>query len=424
MILITALLLKKKINTIFAFTIIPIIGALLIGANLTDISEYVTTGLGKTLNMMLIMFFSLPYFGIMSEAGLFDMIVEALLKRTKLGVITVCVITVLVSLVTEIDGSVTSTYLITIPMMLPLFKKLNIRPRVLVFLCSLSMCAMFNTPWNGRVLRAATLLEGIDNPQNYIFTHLFPLQCVFVVMCIITAIIIAKHEMKLGAGVPDQIEASTESFKMEQTEYSRPKLFWVNLLLTIGIVVGLSLLPFEDYVVFAIGLVIALAINYPKLDIQNTLLKKYAQDLYPTACAVFLSGVVVGVLQESGMMDEMVAFLINIIPTILGSKVYLIIALVSTPLMMIFTNDVWQYALVPIVASLSTKFGVPNEIVVLTLLMNMGAMVSPVAQPQIYMACDLADKTELADYVRFSFAPFWILSILWTIAGLIMGIFC
>lgn len=35
--------------------------------------------------------------------------------------------------------------------------------------------------------------------------------------------------------------------------------------------------------------------------------------MYSTACAVFLSSVVAGVLSESGMMDAMVQFLINII---------------------------------------------------------------------------------------------------------------
>lgn len=61
--------------------------------------------------------------------------------------------------------------------------------------------------------------------------------------------------------------------------------------------------------------------------------------------------------------------------------------------------------------------------VILTLLMNMGAMVSPVAQPQIYLACDLADGTELADYVKFSFVPLWILSVLWVVIGYCIGIF-
>ncbi|MFR8331589.1 MAG: hypothetical protein ACLU9S_03750 [Oscillospiraceae bacterium] len=52
-------------------------------------------------------------------------------------------ITVLVFLITEIDGSVTSTYLVTVPMMLPLYKKLKIDPKVLLFLCSATMCALF-----------------------------------------------------------------------------------------------------------------------------------------------------------------------------------------------------------------------------------------------------------------------------------------
>lgn len=210
---------------------------------------------------------------------------------------------------------------------------------------------------------------------------------------------------------------------MEASELKRPKLFWFNLVWTILLIIGLSVVPCPDYFVFAIGLIVALSVNYPDLKLQGSLLKKYSQEMYSTACAVFLSGVVVGVLSESGMMDAMVDFLIRIIPGTMVPWVYLIIALFSTPLMLIFTNDIWQYALVPIVAGVSSKFGVPNEIVVLTLLMNMGAMISPVAQPQIYLACDLADGTELADYVKFSFVPLWILSVLWVVIGYCIGVF-
>ena len=210
---------------------------------------------------------------------------------------------------------------------------------------------------------------------------------------------------------------------MQASELKRPKLFWFNLIWTVLLIIGLSVVPCPDYFVFAIGLIVALSVNYPDLKLQGSLLKKYSQEMYSTACAVFLSGVVVGVLSESGMMDAMVDFLIRIIPGTMGPWVYLIIALFSTPLMLIFTNDIWQYALVPIVAGVSSKFGIPNEIVVLTLLMNMGAMISPVAQPQIYLACDLADGTELADYVKFSFVPLWILSVLWVVIGYCIGVF-
>ena len=421
MILITTLLLKKKVSTLFAFTIIPIVGAFLVGASVSDVCDYVNVGLDKTRDLMFIIFFSLPYFSVMSEAGLFDTIVEFLLKKTKLSVTVICVITVLISLITEIDGSVTSTYLVTIPMLLPLYKKLKIDPKVLLLLCSATMCALFVTPWNGRTLRAATLLTGIDNPQNYIFTQLFPLMLFYIAACIVLAVILARSQMKKGAGQID--DGVAVEISMGNSELRRPKLFWFNLLLTVGIIVGLSVIPCPDYFVFALGLIIALTVNYPDLKLQGELLKKYSKEMYSTACAVFLSGVVVGVLSESGMMDAMVNFLIQIIPGALGPWVYLIIAVFSAPLMLIFTNDIWQYALVPIVAGVSAKYGIANEIVVLTLLMNMGAMVSPVAQPQIYLACDLADGTELADYVKFSFGPLWILTIIWIVAGYAIGIF-
>lgn len=423
MILITTLLLKKKVSTLFAFTIIPIIGAFLLGANVKEVCDYVKFGLGKTRDLMFIIFFSLPYFSLMNEVVLFDTMVEFLLKRTKLSVTIVMIITVFVSLITEIDGSVTSTYLVTVPMMLPLYKKLKIDPKCLLLLCSATMCALFITPWNGRTLRAATLLDGIPAPQNYIFVHMLPLMLIYIAMCLGLAVLLARFQMKKGAGQVDESVIMEDLEKKDQSELRRPKLFWFNLLLTVLLIVGLSVVPAPGYVIFALGLVIALTVNYPDLSLQNQLLKKYSKEMYSTACAVFLSGVVVGVLSKSGMMDAMVQFLVGIIPSVLGPWVYLIIAIFSAPLMLIFTNDIWQYALVPIVAGVSANYGVPKEIVVMTLLMNMGAMVSPVAQPQIYLACDLADQTELQDYVKFSFAPLWIMNILWLVAGYALGIF-
>lgn len=423
MILITTLLLKKKVSTLFAFTIIPIIGAFLLGASVKDVCDYVKFGLGKTRDLMFIIFFSLPYFSLMNEVGLFDTMVEFLLKRTRLSVTVIMVITVLVSLITEIDGSVTSTYLVTVPMMLPLYKKLKIDPKCLLLLCSATMCALFITPWNGRTLRAATLLDGIPAPQNYIFVHMLPLMLIYIAMCIGLAVILARFQMKKGAGQVDESVIMQDMEKKDQSELRRPKLFWFNLLLTVLLIIGLSVVPAPGYVIFALGLVIALTVNYPDLNLQNQLLKKYSKEMYSTACAVFLSGVVVGVLSKSGMMDAMVKFLVGIIPSVMGPWVYLIIAIFSAPLMLIFTNDIWQYALVPIVAGVSANYGVPKEVVVMTLLMNMGAMVSPVAQPQIYLACDLADHTKLQDYVKFSFAPLWVMNIMWLVAGYVLGIF-
>ncbi|MFR8331590.1 MAG: hypothetical protein ACLU9S_03755 [Oscillospiraceae bacterium] len=81
MILITVLLLKKTVSPIFAFTVIPIVGAFLVGSSVAEVCSYVETGLGKTMELMFIIFFSLPYFALMNDAGLFNRLVEILLKR-------------------------------------------------------------------------------------------------------------------------------------------------------------------------------------------------------------------------------------------------------------------------------------------------------------------------------------------------------
>ncbi|MDS0528188.1 SLC13 family permease [Clostridium sp. SHJSY1] len=424
MIIITYLLLKKKVSTLLAFGVVPIIGAILIGSSLNDIAKYVTKGLDMTLSLTMIMLFSLPYFKLMDDTGLFNTIVKWLLKHTKLQPITLAIISVIIPTIIEIDGSVISAYVITIPLLLPLYKKLKMDPKVLLFLCSAGMCFDYILPWNARTLRGASLLKSIDNAPNFIFSKLIPIQIAYLVVLIMLAIILAKIQMKKGAGLAEgELDNSDLEEAFKETELSRPKMFLPNLILTILVVVGLIVVKVPNYFMFALGLVLALAMNYRDLKLQNKLLSKYAAELYPTAPAVLLSGVVVGVLQESGMMDQMVNVLVNIIPTGLGAWVYIIIALIGAPLMFVFTNDTWYYALIPIIAGICNKFGVPTEFVVLALMMNIGAMVSPVAQPQIYLACDLADHTELADFVRFAFPLFWILTVIWVVLGMVLRIF-
>lgn len=423
MIIVTILLIKKKVNTLFALAIIPLIGAVLVGATPLEMTQYVKIGLGKTSDMMIAMFFSMPFFSVMSEAGVFDIMVDWLLKHTKLSCVAVALVTILVSIITELDGSVTSTFLITIPMMLPLYKRLKMDPRILVFLCCATMSALFVTSWNPRAMRAATLIEGVEAPQNYIFANMAPMMIIYIIILVIMAIYLAKQAERNGAGISAE-ELASESGKssMKFTELAKPKLFWVNMGLIVLVILALTFVKVPMYFVFAVGLILALMINYPDLKLQGELLKKYSAGLYSTAAAVLLAGVVVGVLQESGMVDAMVNVLIRFIPEFLGPYIYLIVALLSTPLMLLFTNDVWLYVLTPIIMGISKAYGVEGEIVVFTLIMNLGAMISPVAQPQLYLACELAE-IDIADHVKYSFKKIWLLSILWTVIGFLIGTF-
>ncbi|MFR8331588.1 MAG: hypothetical protein ACLU9S_03745 [Oscillospiraceae bacterium] len=144
---------------------------------------------------------------------------------------------------------------------------------------------------------------------------------IYIAMCIVAAVLMAKWQMKKGAGVVDG--ESTSEVHMEYSELACPRLFWFNLLLTVALIVGLTVVPCPDYFIFAVGLVIAMAVNYPDQKLQGELMKSYGKQMYSTACAIFLSGVVVGVLSESPMMDAMVDFLIGLIPTAMGPWMYL-----------------------------------------------------------------------------------------------------
>ena len=137
---------------------------------------------------------------------------------------------------------------------------------------------------------------------------------------------------------------------------------------------------------------------------------------------VFMSGVVVGVLEGTGMMEQMVMTLVEIVPSSMGPYLHIIIALLSTPLMFIFTNDTWYFALVPIITAVGEQYGVAADIIVLALFFNVGAFASIVALPQIIMACDLGGET-IREYIRFSFFKLWGISIVWTLVGFAVGIF-
>ena len=68
--------------------------------------------------------------------------------------------------------------------------------------------------------------------------------------------------------------------------------------------------------------------------------------------------------------------------------------------------------------------GVPEMLVVATLFMNMGAMLSPIAQPQIYLGPSSAeDSFTVPDYIKKSFFPIWGLNIIWVLLGLLVGSF-
>ena len=75
-IVIVALLLKGKMSPIVVLAIVPTISALILGFVPTDILGFIADGIKTTTSNGILFIFSVIYFGVLSDTGLFDVIVN------------------------------------------------------------------------------------------------------------------------------------------------------------------------------------------------------------------------------------------------------------------------------------------------------------------------------------------------------------
>lgn len=201
--------------------------------------------------------FSVLYFGVMNEAGMFDVMVDALTRHIGTSVIGVTMITTLLTLVAHLDGSGASTFLIVIPAMLPIYRKLNMRTTTLLRVMVLPMGIMNLMPWAGPTVRAATVL---GTEASVLWQMILPVQIFGVIICLAHGLLAGIQEKRLGAGL-----ISGQDFKSpEVTDKSSrdKKIFIFNALLTLAVIAALIVTKIPDYVPFMVGLSLALIANY------------------------------------------------------------------------------------------------------------------------------------------------------------------
>ncbi|MGO1883699.1 MAG: SLC13 family permease [Staphylococcus equorum] len=136
------LLLKGKSNPITVMIIVPVITALLVGTNFEQLGDYVGAGIETVMSNAVLFIFSIIFFGVMQDLGVFDPMVKWLLNIAGNSVIAITVVTGIIGIIAHIDGATATTVLITIPAMYPIYKKLGIRTEVLLCLTTASMGVM------------------------------------------------------------------------------------------------------------------------------------------------------------------------------------------------------------------------------------------------------------------------------------------
>ncbi|MDR0639106.1 MAG: hypothetical protein LBG27_09475 [Spirochaetaceae bacterium] len=137
------LILKSNFLPGNVMALVPIAVALVIGTGFSDTMRFVHEGISDVLVIAALLIFATIYFGVMSDAGLFEPIINRMLRNRFIGksVFSVVGVTATIAMVTSLDGQGISALMITVPPMLIVFDKLKISRTLL----GLVFCTVLTT---------------------------------------------------------------------------------------------------------------------------------------------------------------------------------------------------------------------------------------------------------------------------------------
>lgn len=423
---IVILLITQKLNPIVALVIIPFIGALAAGFGPGEITEFFNDGISSVISVVIMFIFAILFFGIMQDTGMFNPIISRMVKLSGGNVILVAMATVVIGAIAHLDGSGASTFLITIPALLPLYKKLNMSPYMLVMLVGISASIMNMVPWGGPLGRTAAVLN-VDPSE--LWQPLIPLQGVLIVLLLGMAAIVGLREKKklesdglLVTGVNFDNFSLENGQTKEEEELKRPQLLWFNLLLTLTVVGVLmsGLLPAG--LIFMMAVSIALPVNYRNMDVQMNRIKAHAPSALMMAAIILAAGSFLGILENSGMLNSLAEDIVVILPGFLIPFLHYIIGFFGAPLELVLNTDAYYFALLPVVEEIVTQHGVDSITAAYSMMIGniIGTFISPFA-PALWLAVGLAG-IEMGRYIRYAFWWVWAFSIMAMAVAFIMGI--
>ena len=221
------LALSKKMHLMVPFIVVPVIAGLLCGYSFDEVLNFAGEGVQGVFNTVLLCVFAVLYFSVLSETGMFDIMVNRLVSITKGNIYVVMVVTIIVAFIGHLDGAYNTTYLIAIPALAPLYKRLNIDRRCLVLLVSLAAAPMTAMAW-GQPAKMPAFAPEID--PVIMANSLLPIVGIMLVAAIVYALCCGHYYAKKNAAELAALRASFELEGYKPVDFSnnplaRPKLF-------------------------------------------------------------------------------------------------------------------------------------------------------------------------------------------------------
>ncbi|MFD8044643.1 CitMHS family transporter [Streptomyces chartreusis] len=453
------LIMMKKMSPIAALVLIPALFCVFVGKG-AKLGDYVIEGVTSLAPTAAMLMFAIVYFGVMIDVGLFDPIVRGILKFCKADPMRIVVGTAILAAIVSLDGDGSTTFMITVSAMYPLYKRLKMSLVVMTGVAAMANGVMNTLPWGGPTARAATALK-LD--ASDIFVPMIPALAVGLLAVFVLSYFLGLRERKrLGVLTLNEVlveEKETETVLVgsagsgsgaakspvktggsgsgtdaEDTEDDerfqaldpgrptlRPKLYWFNALLTVGLLTAMIMEWLPIPVLFLLGAALALTVNFPHIPDQKARLAAHADNVLNVSGMVFAAAVFTGVLQGTGMVDHMAKWMVDVIPEGMGPHMALVTGVLSLPLTYFMSNDGFYFGVLPVLAEAGAAHGVtPLEMARASLVGQPLHMSSPLV-PAVYVLVGMA-KVEFGDHTKFVVKWAALTCLIILAAGMLFGI--
>ena len=412
------LIITKKLSVITALVIVPIVFGLAAGFSVKELSAMMLDGIKQVSPTGVLLMFAVLYFSVMLDAGLFDSIIALIIRTVKGDPLKVVFGTAILTMLVHLDGDGTATFMIVISAFLPIYKELKMDKRVLAGIVALSVGPLHLVPWSGTSARA---IATLDATATEIFNPNVPAIAGGILWVLFVAYILGSGERK-RLGIVDLTHDHRSSLTEEQRTLRRPKLIWVNAIITVMLIATLMSGWIAAPVLFVGASIFVLVINYPVLKDQQKILKGHATNIFMVSSMIFAAGIFSGILTGSKMIEAMANSLVSMIPSEHANLLPTLTAITSMPSSMLFTPDAYYFGVVPVLSQAASHYGIePLEIGRAALLgqMTVGFPLSPLTASTFLLVglCEV----DLGDHQKFIFKWAFGTTIVMTIVALLTG---
>ena len=378
-----AALLWNKIPTPITMMVIPFVFALIAGYTLLETATAVANQFNSLMTSVgYMILFSLIYFQVVTDCGMFDTIIDKLLDivGTKINVPVILILTAVISLIVSLTTNITAAYLVTVPIVLTLFKRFQMDRMAAIIICGTSLVIFSFLPWSFGLAMASQMIGAEINDLS---AAAMPWAMCFIPVLILEIVYFTLvHKKAHGTlALPHDAADEAEEQQRKENPFARPKLFWFNLILFIAVVLCLTLSGLPAWSIFAAAAFLGSIVNYPKdsgkvwnkaaTPILNILLMLLAVSAYIAVFSYAPEG-------GTSLLNALSTWLVGSVPEFLLRYSGVIFVILAVIIVRLVPYQMYM-AMFPMIASVGMAFDISAVAMIapLAVVMGMGSAVSP-----------------------------------------------